>query len=200
MDRVDYLTPRGLTLERLETPLGELLIVADESGVRAIDFADCDVRLMRMIALFAMSLNGRRSVLRPSMLRDMHPPATPGQALIRLKAYFEGDLRAIDAISARPAGTPFQQSVWSALRRIPPGVRTTYGALAARTGQPLSPRAVGMANATNPVSVVIPCHRLTGADGTLTGYAGGLARKEWLLSHEGGVTPPALPPALPVLP
>ena len=83
------------------------------------------------------------------------------------------------------AGTPFQQQVWAALTGIEPGTTTTYGALAASIGRPRAVRAVGAANGRNPIAIVVPCHRLVGADGTLTGYGGGLERKRWLLAHEG---------------
>src|SRR6185369_5459798 len=98
--------------------------------------------------------------------------------------YFAGDLRAIERIDCATNGTPFQQQVWNALRAIP--VRTTwsYSALAARIGNASAVRAVGLANGANPIAVVVPCHRVIGTDGSLTGYGGGLARKRWLLAHE----------------
>jgi methylated-DNA-[protein]-cysteine S-methyltransferase len=97
----------------------------------------------------------------------------------------EGKLDAIDTIPVDTGGTDFQRTVWQALRGIPAGTTLSYGALAAKIGCPRSVRAVGHANGANPISVVIPCHRLIGADGTLTGYGGGLGRKRWLLAHEG---------------
>lgn len=102
----------------------------------------------------------------------------------RLEAYFEGDLAALDAIETSPRGTPFQQQVWALLRTIPAGDVTTYSALAQRLGNPLSTRAVGGANGRNPISIIHPCHRVIGASNALTGYAGGLDRKRWLLDHE----------------
>ena len=102
-----------------------------------------------------------------------------------LADYFRGDLRALDALPARPRGTEFQQTVWSELRRIPYGETTTYRALAQSVGRPKAIRAAGAANGSNPVSVVIPCHRVIGSGGSLTGYGGGFERKQWLLSHEG---------------
>ncbi len=84
-------------------------------------------------------------------------------------------------------GTEFQRRVWAELRAIPPGSTRTYGELAARLGGPNASRAVGLANSQNPLSIVVPCHRLVGSDGSLTGYAGGLARKQWLLRHEGAI-------------
>ncbi len=106
-----------------------------------------------------------------------------------LDAYFRGDFQAIGDVPAKPAGTPFQTAVWSALRSIPLGETVSYGELARRVGRPRAVRAVGAANGRNPVSVVLPCHRVIGADGSLTGYGGGLARKAWLLEHEGASLP-----------
>jgi len=104
-----------------------------------------------------------------------------------LRRYFGGDLAALDAVPAELNGTPFQKAVWQALRRIPPGSTISYGELARRIGQPTSVRAVGAANGANPVAVIVPCHRVIGSNGTLTGYGGGLDRKRWLLAHEGVV-------------
>jgi methylated-DNA-[protein]-cysteine S-methyltransferase len=103
----------------------------------------------------------------------------------RLKAYFEGDLSALAEIAAEPKGTTFQREVWTALQRIPVGSTVCYSDIAASIGRPAAVRAVGLANARNPIAVVIPCHRVVGRDGSLTGYAGGLDRKRWLLQHEG---------------
>lgn len=101
-----------------------------------------------------------------------------------LAAYFAGELTAIDAIPADPAGEGFERSVWLALREIPAGATISYGELARRLGEPDSARAVGAANGRNPIPIVLPCHRVIGADGTLVGYGGGLERKRWLLEHE----------------
>ncbi len=109
-----------------------------------------------------------------------------------LEAYFEGDVAAIDSLAVQPAGTVFQRKVWAALREIPAGTTISYGELARRIGQPGAARAVGLANGSNPISIVIPCHRVIGADGRLTGYGGGLDRKRWLLAHERDSTPFAL--------
>ena len=198
MDRRD-----DLTLERLDTPLGDMLVVSAGGVVRAIDFADCEDRLQRMLGRHLCTpprdggagggvghLDAGGTLTLP---RNLPQGEGRSEAVSRLSAYFAGDLQAIVDIRIATAGTPFQQRVWSALRGIPPGVRTTYGQLAAALGQAAGGRAIGLANGANPVSIVIPCHRLTGADGTLTGYAGGLHRKAWLLAHEAGVTPPALP-------
>lgn len=104
-----------------------------------------------------------------------------------LHRYFAGDLHALDAVEVETGGTPFQQDVWQALRRIPPGATWSYARLAREIGRPDAVRAVGAANGANPVSIVVPCHRVIGADGSLTGYGGGLERKRWLLTHEGAL-------------
>ena len=101
----------------------------------------------------------------------------------QIGAYFAGDLREFD-VDLASAGTPWQRSVWDALRAIPYGSTVAYGELARRLGSPAAARAVGAANGRNPVSVIVPCHRLVGASGGLTGYAGGIDRKEWLIAHE----------------
>ena len=101
----------------------------------------------------------------------------------QLRAYFAGELSQF-VLELAPRGTPFQQRVWEALRLIPYGSTTTYGKLAEALGDPRATRAVGLANGRNPISIVIPCHRVIGADGSLTGYGGGMPRKQWLLAHE----------------
>ncbi len=109
-------------------------------------------------------------------------PCTIGR---NVQAYFDGDLGVIEDIPVQTGGTVFQREVWKALRLIPSGMTTSYGALAARIGRPKASRAVGLANGSNPVSIVVPCHRVIGANAKLTGYGGGLYRKEWLIAHEG---------------
>jgi len=104
-----------------------------------------------------------------------------------LDAYFAGDLHAFDDLAIDPGGTPFQQRVWTALRRVAPGETTTYAELARAIDAPTAVRAVGAANGANPIWLVIPCHRAIGSDGRLVGYAGGLERKRWLLAHEGAL-------------
>ena len=105
-----------------------------------------------------------------------------------LSAYLDGDIGALDAVAVALGGTDFQREVWAALRAIPPGETRAYGALAAALGRPTATRAVAAANGQNPVSLIVPCHRVIGADGSLTGYAWGLARKRWLLEHEAAWT------------
>lgn len=161
-----------LSLDRLPSPLGEILLVADAAGaVRALDFHDHEERMMRLL--------GRHygtSVLRPG-----RAPAAVRDAL---GAYFAGDALALDALTTATGGTDFQRQVWAALRRIPAGETRSYGQLAAAIGRPTAVRAVGLANGANPVGVIVPCHRVIGAGGALTGYAGGVERKRWLLAHE----------------
>ena len=143
------------------TPIGELLVASD---------GEC---------LTGVSMTGRPA---DDWLRD---PAVVAPAVEELRAYFAGELREF-TVPLRPAGTPFQRKVWAELRRIPYGATISYAELAARVGNPNAARAVGSANGKNPVCVVIPCHRVIAADGTLGGFGGGLWRKEWLLRHEAG--------------
>jgi methylated-DNA-[protein]-cysteine S-methyltransferase len=116
------------------------------------------------------------------------PPDDPAGIAGRLRAYFAGDLAALGEIPVRfDRGTPFQREVWAALCAIPPGETISYAELARRVGRPSAFRAVGSANGQNPIGVVVPCHRVIAADGTLGGYGGGLERKRWLLEHEGAL-------------
>jgi methylated-DNA-[protein]-cysteine S-methyltransferase len=170
----------ALTLFRdhLATPIGKLLIVTDESGRAClVDFEDDDARIRRLIPRYYGA---------GACLAAKTPPA---RVCNSLRAYFAGDLHAIDSIPVATPGTPFQQRVWSELRAIPAGQTVSYGALARRLGSPAAVRAVGLANGANPIAIVVPCHRVIGADGSLTGYGGGLARKRWLLAHEGAELP-----------
>jgi len=163
-----------LTLETRSTPLGDLLLVADPEGrLRATEFADCRNRLHRLLDR-KLGSGGYR-------LAQAHVPATITQAL---DGYFAGDLGAIHHVPIHKGGTSFQETVWSALHRIEPGRPINYATLAKSIGRPDAARAVGHANGSNPNCIVVPCHRLVGADGALTGYSGGLARKRWLLDHE----------------
>ena len=117
----------------------------------------------------------------PGEPRNRQPLDTLRDTLTR---YFAGDLALLDTIPVELNGTPFQKTVWTALRRIPCGSTISYAELARRIGEPRAVRAVGTANGANPVAVIVPCHRVIGADGSLTGYGGGLDRKRWLLAHE----------------
>ena len=163
-----------LFADTVDSPIGSLSLVTDARAVCALEFADVEERLTAHLA---------RRFGRFALRRRRDPLG----AREKLEAYFAGDLRAIDAIAVNPGGTTFQQEVWRALRKIPTGQTSSYGRLAARLGRPAAPRAVGHANALNPVAIIIPCHRLIGSDAGLTGYAGGVERKRWLLRHEGAL-------------
>ena len=151
-----------------------LIVVDGEHSLRALDWEDHEERMRRGLA----RIYGRNAV---QFVRG----AAPAAIRRALQRYFAGKLQAIDAIAVQTGGTPFQRNVWRALRTIPAGTTLSYGRLAQRLKCPLAVRAVGFANGSNPISIVIPCHRLIGADGSLTGYGGGLERKRWLLEHEG---------------
>jgi len=162
-------------LARIPTPVGIMLIAFDDlDRLRAIEWDTHADRLQRLLDRYY----GQGAV------QLLEVPAT-GPVVERLKAYMAGDLAAIDGLATETAGTPFQREVWAALREIPAGETWSYGQLAAHIGRPAAVRAVGLANGANPVGVVVPCHRVIGANGTLTGYGGGLERKRWLLQHEG---------------
>jgi methylated-DNA-[protein]-cysteine S-methyltransferase len=114
--------------------------------------------------------------------------ARASAAVRALERYFAGEITALDALPvATTTGSEFQRRVWRALREIPAGTTITYAELARRVGQPSAFRAVGLANGANPIGIVVPCHRVIGSDGSLTGYGGGIARKRWLLTHEGAL-------------
>ena len=117
------------------------------------------------------------------------PARDPGGLTRAMRAYFKGDIGVIDTLPVATNGTPFQTSVWRELRRIGRGKTISYAELASRIGKPRAVRAAGLANGQNPISIVVPCHRVIGSNGTLTGYGGGLPRKKWLLQHEGAWTP-----------
>ena len=164
-------------LSRLETPIGVALIATDDQGrLRVFDWEDCALRMRRGLDRIYRESGGVR-------LDERHGAAWPVRD--RLKAFFAGDLAAIDSIPVESAGTPFQRKCWAVLRKIPAGKTWTYTEVAARAGRPAAVRAAGAANGLNPISVVVPCHRVIGADGSLTGYGGGMHRKLWLLRHEG---------------
>ena len=165
--------PERLRLDRLATPIGEAMIVTDEAGyLRALDWTDCESRMVRLLRLHYGSVVPQSG-------------AAPRSVKGLLRSYFEGEVGCLEVVEWRTAGTAFQRTVWAALTTIAPGETLSYGALAAKLGCPKSVRAVGLANGANPISVVVPCHRVIGADGSLTGYGGGIERKRWLLNHEG---------------
>ncbi|MDD2870253.1 methylated-DNA--[protein]-cysteine S-methyltransferase [Neomegalonema sp.] len=167
------MTPNDLTLSRLPSPLGDLLLVSDAEGrLWASEYADLEERLHRLLA-------------RRIGAHALKPGAAPALAAQALEAYFSGEVEALGAIPIRLNGTGFQNKAWAALREIPAGRPVSYAEQAARLGDAKAARAVGGANRQNPYNLVAPCHRVVGYSGALTGYAGGLERKTWLLEHEG---------------
>ncbi len=161
-------------IDRIASPLGTLLVVCDDAGrLRALDFHDYEPRMQRLLHMHY----GERGF----ELTTGRAPAVVADALA---AFFAGALHAIESIEVRTGGTAFQRRVWGALRQIPAGVTHSYGELARAIGKPSAARAVGLANGANPVVIVVPCHRVIGADGSLTGFGGGIERKRWLLEHE----------------
>jgi methylated-DNA-[protein]-cysteine S-methyltransferase len=164
-----------LSVTRVGSPIGRLTLVAREGALVAIAFADREAETWR----------GLERRFGRFETEDHSDSAGAASAL---SAYFRGDLGALDAVQVDSGGTRFQRSVWSALREIPTGTTVSYSALAARIGRVKAVRAVGAANGSNPIPIVLPCHRVIAADGTLCGYGGGLDRKRWLLSHEGART------------
>jgi methylated-DNA-[protein]-cysteine S-methyltransferase len=172
--------PESFSIDRLDTPIGMALVVTDADGMlRAFDWEDHAGRIRGLL----------RSQYGAVDLTEARGPEAIRSAL---SDYFAGDLAALTTIEWRIAGTPFQRRVWNALPKIPAGTTMSYGALAARLGSPNAMRAVGHANGSNPISVVIPCHRLIGANGALIKYGSGLERKRWLLMHEGVALKPGV--------
>ncbi|HKX21697.1 MAG TPA: methylated-DNA--[protein]-cysteine S-methyltransferase [Rhizorhapis sp.] len=167
-----------LFLDHYESPVGTILLVTDEDRrLRALDFQDYEARMRRLLRLH-YGTEETLPVPAPTAIRDA------------LDAYFDGDYQALSRIRWQTNGSPFQRQVWAALGDIPPGSTMSYGALAAHIGKPKAVRAVGLANGANPVGIVVPCHRVIGSNGKLTGYGGGTARKAWLLEHEGAAFKP----------
>jgi methylated-DNA-[protein]-cysteine S-methyltransferase len=154
---------------RTESPIGELLLIGDEHALHGLHMQD----------------GPGPARIDPRWAESDEPF---GEALAQLGEYFEGRRREFE-LRLAPSGTPFQLRVWSALREIPYGRTASYGEIARKVGVPSAPRAIGVANGLNPIGVIVPCHRVIGADGSLTGYGGGLERKRLLLDLEAGVLP-----------
>ncbi len=164
------------TLARLPSPLGVMLVASDGGGtLRALDWEDYAARMRPLL---------RRQYGPATAFREGAAPPALRRALAD---YFDGALTALNGLPVATAGTPFQRLVWAALRQIPAGSVLSYRTIAERIGRNTAVRAVGAANGANPISLVVPCHRVIGADGTLTGYGGGIERKRWLLAHEGAL-------------
>jgi methylated-DNA-[protein]-cysteine S-methyltransferase len=154
----------AISYTQIESPLGSLLLAADEAGLRQIRF-----------------VHGRQPASPDPSWQKNSTPLQP--TIDQLRAYFAAELQAFD-LELAPEGTPFQLSVWRKLCEIPFGKTISYGELAQRIGNPKASRAVGLANGSNPIPIVIPCHRVIGSNGKLTGYGGGLSIKEKLLALE----------------
>ena len=161
-----------LHYDEVSSPIGQILFASDGEAVCALDYAGYESRMASLIARH----------FGPVEFKHASDPLGLKQVL---DEYLSGNLHAFDAISVHTRGSDFQESVWKALRTIPAGETWSYGKLAMRLNHPRAARAVGHANSLNPVAIIVPCHRVTGASGGLTGYAGGLERKQWLLCHEG---------------
>lgn len=166
-------TPTGAVHTVVDSPCGPLTLVARDD---------------RLVGLY-MTEQRHRPSEETFGLPGEHPVLA--RTAEQLAAYFAGDRTAFD-VELNMLGTPFQQRVWTALNDIPYGETVTYGELAEALGKPTASRAVGLANGKNPISVIVPCHRVIGANGGLTGYGGGLARKQWLLDFERGTQQPVL--------
>ena len=164
--------PEILTLDVLATPIGEIDVVVDAEGrLRVLEFHDQPQRLARALRLHHQG-------------QPVETGATSAAVRDGLAAYFAGELAALRTVPWTIGGTAFQRQVWTALVEIPLGEPTTYARLAEQIGRPTAMRAVGLANGANPIALVLPCHRVIGAGGALTGYGGGIERKRWLLNHE----------------
>jgi methylated-DNA-[protein]-cysteine S-methyltransferase len=162
-------------LEEIDTPIGLLYVVTDGPRLHAVEFGDEKERLHRLLTKHYQTYS----------LTSLQQTS---DAALRLRDYFDGDLTTIESIETFTNGTAFQKTVWSKLRTIPLGLTVSYGWIAKQIGQPTARRAVGLANSLNPISIVVPCHRVIGSNQKLTGYAGGLDRKQWLLEHEMALT------------
>lgn len=160
-----------LDYDEFESPIGRILFASNGEGICALDYAGYESRMEGLLTRRFSTFEFRRG-------------SDPYQLKRCLRSYFEGELFALDDTPVSMGGTAFQEQVWKSLREIPAGHTRTYGELAARLGRAQAARAVGHANSLNPVAIIVPCHRVIGASAALTGYAGGLARKEWLLRHE----------------
>ena len=161
-----------LTLDAIPSPVGNLFAVTDDTSLCALYFERREDQLWQQL---------RRQFRNAEFVREQEKLGVRN----RLTRYFAGDFNAFSGLNLNLSGTPFQMTVWDALLAIPPGTTTTYGTIAQQLGSAQLARAVGLANGSNPIPIIVPCHRVIGANGKLTGYGGGLPRKTWLLRHEG---------------
>lgn len=161
-----------LYMSRMASPLGEIILMTDDrQNLRVLDFADYAERMHNLL----QRQYGQTQII------SAHTPCPYEK---NLQDYFNGNFDALNNIPVATGGTGFQRAVWQALQDIPYSQTMSYGELAAKVGNPKASRAVGLANGANPISIVIPCHRVIGKNGSMTGYGGGLERKIWLLRHE----------------
>lgn len=167
-------TASTLQLETVGSPIGDLLVATLGDAVCALSFEGNEADTERYLERRFGAYDIRRG---------------PVAAAVRygLERYFDGDMAAFDDLASAARGTPFQEQVWAALRTIPAGQTRSYADQAQHIGRPTATRAVGLANGQNPISIMVPCHRVIGRDGSLTGFGGGLERKAWLLRHEGAL-------------
>jgi methylated-DNA-[protein]-cysteine S-methyltransferase len=161
-----------LLIDRIESPMGTMVLITNHDRLCAIDFADCEPRTIGLLHKRYQSFE---------LVETIDPQGFSS----KLRAYLAGDYPSLHDLPIDSGGTDFQQLVWQELCKIPVGKTATYGEIATRLGKPTASRAVGMANSLNPIAIAIPCHRVIGSKAKLTGYAGGLERKQWLLQHEG---------------
>ncbi len=162
-------------LDQQESPIGTMLLVADQTGVlHSLDFEAYESRMLRLLKRYYGDVQLERGRVCETVRSS-------------LEAYFDGDSSGVERLQAGGGGTDFQREVWNRLRDIPQGATISYGQLASAVGRPGASRAVGLANGANPVAIVVPCHRVIGSTGKLTGFGGGLWRKRWLLEHENAI-------------
>lgn len=163
-----------LHYDEFDSPIGRILFASDGQAICMLDFSGYEDRMKTLLQ-------------RRFGACEFQQGSDPLNLKAPLRAYFDGDLHALDGLPVRTNGSAFQEEVWRSLREIPVGETWTYGQLATHVKRPQAARAVGHANSLNPVAIIVPCHRVIGASSALTGYGGGLDRKEWLLRHEGAL-------------
>lgn len=165
-----------LFIDKISSEIGTILIVSNGEKLCALDFADYEPRMCKLLQKRYPSFYFQET-------------KNPQGFSSLVQAYLKGDRYSLENIPVDTGGTPFQQQVWLALQTIPWGSTISYGQLAAKINKPTAARAVGLANSLNPIAIVLPCHRVIGSNNVLTGYAGGLERKRWLLNHEMVILP-----------
>ncbi|MDE2446355.1 MAG: methylated-DNA--[protein]-cysteine S-methyltransferase [Alphaproteobacteria bacterium] len=160
--------------EHIETPIGRMTLIARDGVLLLLEFEDASDRILRQVRARFGDVE-LQAASNPFGLSDI------------VRDYFRGDIHAIDTLLTDGGGTEFEKRVWAELRKIPAGTTVSYGSIARKLGDVNLSRAVGTANGRNPIAIVVPCHRVIGADGSMTGYGGGIHRKEWLLRYEGAL-------------